>query len=307
MNQKYILYNPIAGNGTCREDARVLEVLYDNTQYCDITEIDDWPAFFQTLDASDEVILCGGDGTLNRFANDIRDVPVSNRIYYFALGNGNDFIRDLNLPRNADPDFRINDYLRGLPEVTVHGKKYLFLNNVGFGIDGYCCEVADRLREESRQKGQKKAINYTWIAIKGVLFRFKPRNAVVTVDGISHTFKKVWLAPTMHGRYYGGGMMAAPEQDRLSKDRTLSIMVMHNSGRFRTLLMFPSIFKGKHIQYKKQVSVLTGHEITVKFDRPTPLQIDGETILDVTSYEAKSSMRLFAEKEADHGRKKATL
>ena len=27
-----------------------------------------------------------------------------------------------------------------------------------------------------------------------------------------------------------------------------------------------------------------GNNITVTFDRPTPLQIDGETVLDVTSY-----------------------
>jgi hypothetical protein len=35
----------------------------------------------------------------------------------------------------------------------------------------------------------------------------------------------------------------------------------------------------------------TGHEITVEFDQPTPLQIDGETILDVTSYTAKSAVK----------------
>ena len=33
------------------------------------------------------------------------------------------------------------------------------------------------------------------------------------------------------------------------------------------------------------VDVLTGHHIRVEFDRPTPLQIDGETIPDVTFYE----------------------
>ena len=33
------------------------------------------------------------------------------------------------------------------------------------------------------------------------------------------------------------------------------------------------------------VEVLTGRNIRVEFDRPTPLQIDGETIPNVTSYE----------------------
>ena len=84
-------------------------------------------------------------------------------------------------------------------------------------------------------------------------------------------------------------MIAAPEQDRLSEDRRLSLMLFHGAGRLRTLCAFPSIFKGEHVKKTKMVTVLTGHRITVEFDRPTPLQIDGETILDVSSYSAASA------------------
>ena len=33
-----------------------------------------------------------------------------------------------------------------------------------------------------------------------------------------------------------------------------------------------------------KVAVITGHTVTVKFDEPSPLQIDGETVLDVSEY-----------------------
>lgn len=300
MKRQYILYNPKAGNGACKDEAEILEVLYNNTVYQDITKIESYADFFRALDETDEVIICGGDGTLNRFANDTKHLTINNPIYYFACGNGNDFIRDLGLDANADPTFKINDYLRCLPSVSVHGQKYLFLNNVGFGIDGYCCEEGDRMREVYKRKGQQKDVNYTLVAIKGLLFHFKPRNAIITVDGVTHRFKGVWLAPTMNGRYYGGGMMAAPEQDRLNTDKSLSIMLMHGAGRLKTLCIFPSIFKGKHVRFKKHVTVLNGHEITVEFDQPTPLQIDGETILNVRAYQAKSAMHGFAEKTADN-------
>ena len=36
------------------------------------------------------------------------------------------------------------------------------------------------------------------------------------------------------------------------------------------------------------VKVFTGKEITVKFDRPCALQIDGETVLGVTEYKVKA-------------------
>ena len=38
------------------------------------------------------------------------------------------------------------------------------------------------------------------------------------------------------------------------------------------------------MQHRKMVEVLTGHDIRVEFDRPTPPQIDGETVPDVTEY-----------------------
>jgi len=106
------------------------------------------------------------------------------------------------------------------------------------------------------------------------------------VDGKEYTYKKVWIAPTMHGRCYGGGMIPTPQQDRSSGE--LSLMLFHGAGRLRTLCAFPGIFKGTHIQHKKMVTILTGKEIRVEFDCPTPLQIDGETILDVTCYKAKA-------------------
>ena len=83
--------------------------------------------------------------------------------------------------------------------------------------------------------------------------------------------------------------MAAPSQNRGNTDGTLSLVVFHGAGRLRTLCAFPGIFKGKHVKHRKIVAVHTRHEINVEFDRPTPLQIDGETVLNVKSYTARSS------------------
>ena len=58
----------------------------------------------------------------------------------------------------------------------------------------------------------------------------------------------------------------------------------HGSGKFKTLAVFPSIFKGGHVKHTEMVEILTGHDIEVRFDSPCALQIDGETIRNVTSY-----------------------
>ena len=121
----------------------------------------------------------------------------------------------------------------------------------------------------------------TNIAIRGLLFNYKPTNATVIVDGKEYNFKKVWLAPTMKGKYLGGGMMAAPSQDRLDEGRNVSIMIFHNAGKLKTLCYFPSIFKGTHVKKDKNVTILTGKNVKVKFDSPRAVQIDGETIRNV--------------------------
>ena len=82
-------------------------------------------------------------------------------------------------------------------------------------------------------------------------------------------------------------MIPTPDQSRDDADKHLSVMIFHDSGKLKTLSIFPSIFKGKHVEHEKYVTVLTGKEITVKFNRPTPLQIDGETVLAVEEYTAR--------------------
>lgn len=275
------MYNPLAGNGNAEEDAKLLQMVLDEElEYYDITRITNYAAFIGGMEKDDYLVIVGGDGTLNRFVNDTNGIEISREILYFPSGSGNEFARELG--SNGNPVV-VTQHLKNLPCVEVNGKRYRFINGVGFGIDSYCCQVGDELK-----KIPCKKVNYTGIAIKGLLFHFQARNAKVTVDRKMYAYQKVWIAPTMHGKYYGGGMIPTPEQDR-SSDK-LSLMLFHGAGRLRALSVFPSIFKGKHVKHKNMVAVHTGHEITVEFDRPTPLQIDGETILDVTKYTARAAV-----------------
>lgn len=279
MNNYVVLYNPYSKNNHGEEEARKLDKIMANCNltYVFMPAVKDYKEFFK--EHTDDIILCGGDGTLNIFINETKNIPYKNNIWYFAAGSGNDFKGDVK--PNDDKPFLINDYIKNLPTVTVNGKTYNFLNGVGYGIDGYCCEVGDE-----EKKNSTKPVNYAAVAIKGLLFKFKNKKAKITVDDKVYIYDNVWLAPTMNGRYYGGGMMIAPNQNRLSDSHDLSVVVFHCKSKLRTLMIFPSIFKGEHIEYKKVTSVITGKDIKVEFNEPCALQIDGETILNVTEYEA---------------------
>jgi len=283
MSKSYVLFNPYSGNNTGKESSEKLKDICSGMElvFLNVTEIKDYKELISSLEDEDSIIICGGDGTLNRFVNDVYDLNIENEILYYPAGSGNDFLRDMDGVDGSVP-FRINEYIKDLPVVTVNGRSYRFINGVGFGIDGYCCEVGDQLRA----KNIGKPINYAGIAIKGLLFHYKPTSATVTVDGVTHTYKKAWLAPTMVGRYYGGGMIPTPHQTRDQRKENISVSIIHDTGKLKTLLIFPSIFKGEHIKHVKKVDEFSGKNITVEFNRPVALQIDGETILNVTKYEA---------------------
>ena len=282
MNKQYILYNKLAGHGKTFEDVNEFSKEFDSPVIIDVTTEDGYTRFFDSVEDSDDVIVCGGDGTLNHFVNQIKDKNFNSKVFYHAIGSGNDFLRDIDdsFPKLVE----ITKYVKNLPTVEIDGKETAFINGIGFGVDGYCCEVGDELKTKS-----DKPVNYTAIAIKGLLFHFKPVNATVTVDGVEHKFKKVWICPTMNGRFYGGGIMPIPDQDRLNEERKLGVLVFHGSGKLKTLMIFPSLFKGEHLKYSKHITTFEGKEVTVTFDRPCPLQIDGETVKGVTTYKATSS------------------
>ena len=275
----HILYNPISGSGRATEAIdRVKSLIDGECTVTSIIDVKDYAEYFSTIAPEDTLVICGGDGTLNRFVNDIRDNKIGWRVCYYACGTGNDFLHDIK--GEVTPELiEINKYIENLPVADINGKSYRFINGIGYGIDGYCCEEGDRLRALS-----DKPVDYTAIAIKGLLLKYKPADATVTVDGVEYKYKKVWIAPTMNGRMYGGGMIPTPDQDRLSPDKKVSVMILYGKSRLGTLMMFPSIFKGEHVKYTDAVAVHTGKEITVKYGVPRPLQVDGETITDVCEY-----------------------
>ena len=279
----YVFLNNLSNNGKGKETKNELEKLYGANQlkFIDVKEIKNAAEVCGSLNSEDKIIVSVGDGTFSRFVNDIYELHLKNEIFFYTCGSGNDFLNDVkNLYEIKDNLIPMNKLIESLPVVTVNGEKHYFINGIGYGIDGYCCEEGDKIRATS-----DKPVNYAGIAIKGVLGKFKPCGGTVTIDGKSTYYKKIWFAPTMIGRYFGGGMKITPDQDRLNKEHVVSNCVFHDSGMLKTLIVFPSIFKGEHVSHKDIIEIKTGHEVKVEFDKPCALQIDGETYSNITSYE----------------------
>lgn len=280
-----VLYNPHSGGGKGLATAKEVEQLMgeNNYSYIDITAITDFNEFLTSLPVNTDIILTGGDGTLNSFINKISDTEIKNKVYFYASGSGNDFARDINFKKRTKP-ICINEYIKNLPSAQIGGKTYKFINCIGSGMDGYCCGEVERLRALS-----KKRANYLFAAIKALTYAYKPSTASVNVDGKEYTFKNTWLVPTMNGRYFGGGFMAAPKQNRLNAEHSLSVVAMHSKNILKIIIAFLLIMIGKHTILKSMITVIEGHKISVKLDRKATLQIDGETIPNISDYTITSA------------------
>ncbi|MCR5215637.1 MAG: hypothetical protein K6C69_01715 [Lachnospiraceae bacterium] len=329
----YIVYNPLSNNGsTASRIADATKLVVGEKEYIDVTKVN-LKEFYGRLKKKDKVVLCGGDGTIHHFVNELYGEPHRTSCYFMPLGSGNDFARDM-AADYEDGMIEITPYMDSLPTVRLYRKPkpetenidrckqegasaqsdstkkfdtsldnvkdqntvsdnsteelevltMHFVNNVAFGLDGYCCERSDELKK----KHPGKKINYSLIALGGILGRYQNTNGKVRVDGVEKEYTNILMAPTMNGRYYGGGVMVAPGQDRKNMTGKLTLVVAHGMSPARVLTILPQTYSGKHVKNTDYVEILEGYKISVEYDRPSPVQVDGETVLDVVRYEVES-------------------
>ena len=178
----YLLYNPSSSNnhGENVKDRFLSEYndTYKDIEIINFTKVN-FEDFANKTTDSDTTILTGGDGTIHYYFNLCQNKPIKGKVYFYAGGTGNDFLNDLNKPEGL---VELHKYENHLAKVLINNNECYFVNNVGFGLDGTVCEIAD----QKRAKGKK--VNYTTIAAKLLLYKYKRCNAIVTVDGVEYKF-----------------------------------------------------------------------------------------------------------------------
>lgn len=251
------------------------------TVYHELDSIRDYREFIAGLTVNEVIIVSGNDSTLSAFVNRIYPIETERGIYYYRSFYGRDFKDDVREDNNK-PVVKLNGYLEYLPSVTVNGMRRFFINGIGFGAD------AQGLAKAIKRVDPKETPDFTEYSARNALFCFKPVKAVITVDGKESVIDKVRMAPVLFGSRYNYGLLAAPEQKRLNPDRTVTLAVMHGCSGLRAYSEISSMGEPEYTPYSKIWSVFTGREITVRFDRPAMLQIDGEIIGEVSEYKVNT-------------------
>lgn len=223
------------------------------------------------LGGYDGVIAAGGDGTLFEVLNGLYAHEAGRRppLGVVPVGTGNAFARDLGLAPGAwekSIEIIASQKTRRFDTGRVEsaGGTFHFLNIIGAGLPGDVMQSSQRLKVFGRAA-------YTLATLwKAVQMHCRPLR--ISLDG-QELERDSLFVEISNTRYTGTSFLIAPAAE--PDDGLLDITLVGRLSRLRVLRLFPSIYKGKHVDYD-EVETFRAREIRIESAEALPLAPDGE-------------------------------
>jgi len=224
----------------------------------------------------DRIYSVGGDGTLNTIVNGMMRSGHKGSCSLAAIpsGSGNDFIRSL---QTGDSTFKYNSLDELLIRMMDGSEKTIdvakvnedfYINIASLGFDGEVADMTNRLKRYPLFAGRFAYLSGVFITLVKCT-RHKLR---IDIDG-NIMDEEVLLTAIANGKYYGGGMKAAPNAD--VSDGLLEICLIKRIGRLKIIMLLPKFIKGLHGSIP-EVSFYKAARVEVTCRDETPVNIDGE-------------------------------
>lgn len=231
----------------------------------------------------DCVAIVGGDGTLNEACQaylDEHGVPRPGPdLALIPAGTGGDFRKTFGIPDDVDEAVRhLAGASRrpldlGILQVTRDdGGSAIraFLNITSFGIGG----LTDRIVNESpKWMGGRVAF---FLGTLRAMVVYRDAQVIVRVDGEDFLQAPIFNVAIANGRYFGGGMMIAPDAD--PADGQFDVVALADLPRAKVLALSRHIYDGSHIG-ARGVTVRRGSRVEARpvRDEVVLIDMDGET------------------------------
>jgi diacylglycerol kinase (ATP) len=273
MNSYLFIINPTAGSGKAKNFEPYIEKhMNDKGIKYKVVFTTKPKEATQLVLNNPEYSICvavGGDGTVGEVANGIlqRGQGVLGII---PAGTGNDLSKSLLITEDIKEACKklINNKTKAIDLGRV--LDIYFFNIASLGFDAEVVRHTDKIKTVI--KGKTAYV----LAVLTALLVYKSKRMNIEVDG-EKIRRKATLVAIGNGSYYGGGMQILP-MAKLD-DGELDICIVKDISNLRILFLFPSIFKGEHIKYKKYIEIHRGKRIKVQVDGEMYLNIDGEISL----------------------------
>lgn len=254
----------------------------------------------QITQSTDEanLIILGGDGTINEALQGIRDFTKVN-IGYIPTGSSNDLARDMGLckdpakilekilccdtssqsPQKSMADIGVLAYgSRMLADGSEYkgqepAKRYFAVSS-GIGFDAAVCEEAlSSPIKDTLNKLKLGKLTYLGIALKQ-LIAAKPVSCELSLDGKPPVhIKRFLFVASMIRQYEGGGFRFCPAAN--ARDGLLDLCFVGSLPKLLILFALPTAFIGKHYMFP-HIMHYRASQVEIKTSVPLWVHTDGE-------------------------------
>lgn len=274
MKDILFIINPVAGRGKAKRLIPLIEKTMETSEKMYDIVITEKPR--QAIELASDgaskgyktIVAVGGDGTINEVAKGIFSYGFS-RLGIVPGGTGNDLAKTLKIPK--DPKEAINIILKDKSRKIDVGfvNNIFFLNIASIGLDSEVLKNTEKIKKKVKGK-----IAYVLGFIE-TIFNYESKDVEIELDDVKIS-EEVVLVAVGNGRYYGGGMKICPMA--LIEDGYFHTCVIKNISKIKLFVVFPSIFLGTHIKFKKHVETYRTKKIKVNTKGSVYLNIDGEIL-----------------------------
>ena len=266
----HIIFNPVAGKKKAAKNLRVVErilterdIAYQLHQSCERHDAE--MIVRQLTEAGEtELIVLGGDGTLNEVLNGLAD-PSACTIGLVPSGTGNDFAERRGI--SLDPEKALLRILDGEAQpvdyLEVSGTRCM--NVAGLGMD---VDVLERC-QRGKMKGKLK---YLMSLIKS-LFAFKGYRVKI-VSGGREEVHDVLICAACNGSQFGGGIKICPPAKE--DDGLMDVIIVDCiGGKLKIVKAFIELMKGRVVEYPL-TTYFRCERVEFLPENECPIQLDGE-------------------------------
>ncbi|HXV04960.1 MAG TPA: diacylglycerol kinase family protein [Solirubrobacterales bacterium] len=220
------------------------------------------------VEAGEAPVVMSGDGLIGAVGGAMASSETPLGIV--PGGRGNDLARLLGIP--TDPEGAIAVLAAGetrrIDVGEANGRRFLGIASTGFDAE------ANRLANET--KWMRGGFVYAYAGVR-TLLGWKPARFTVRVGDETIRFSG-YSVSAANGRFYGGGMMIAPDAD--IADGEFDVVTVGEGSKLRFLGNLPKVFKGTHVE-EDEVRVFRASRLELSASRPFPVFADGDHLTDL--------------------------
>jgi YegS/Rv2252/BmrU family lipid kinase len=282
-----VIVNPNAGKGKGKKDWKVIAELFltYNLPYVHVFTESHNHATKLAREGIEKgyrnIIVVGGDGTMNEVVNGIFTQQICNTtditLGMITVGTGNDWGKLFGIPHNYKEAIRvIREYKVGFQDIGVityfHGtsqEKRYFINIAGLGFDA----VVVKRTNLQKEKGKSGKALYFLNLLKCLLL-YRHTYTEVNIDG-QKICNNVFTISIGIGRFSGGGMRQTP--NALPDDGLFDITVIKKITRRDIIMSLKMLYDGTILEHPK-IEGFRGRDIVIDSDPLIHVEADGESL-----------------------------